>query len=108
MISSPPWRPEKMTDYTNTQEAKLKLTINKGKETNTWRDRERQGQHAHKRQRGRQEERLNLLEDEDPNPKHQEGGTRGEWEVPGWLLVQHREARGKEERDRHTAQTLMY
>lgn len=25
---------KKMTDYTNTQEAKLKLTINKGKETN--------------------------------------------------------------------------
>ncbi len=44
MSSSPPLRPEKRTDYTNTQEAKLKHTIHtdRRKETNTQRGRERE------------------------------------------------------------------
>ncbi len=69
------WRPGKRTDYTNTQEAKLKHTIHtdRKKETNTQgRERDKEDMHTRETERERQEERLNLLEDKDPDPKHLE------------------------------------
>ncbi len=88
ITSSPLWRPEKRTDNTNTQEAKLKHTIHtdRRKETNT--------------QRGREgDERLNFLEDKDPDlfktsrMRHYQSGERErEREVPGQPMVQHRQA----------------
>ncbi len=63
MTSFPPWRPGKRTNYSNTQEAKLKHTIHSDRRKQTNTQREWGTRTTCTQRRERQEERLNLPED---------------------------------------------
>ncbi len=90
MKSSPPWRPGKRTGHTNTEEGNSIYTNRRDKQTH--RGRERHDNMQTRERRGKAESPGG---DDDPDQHLDEALTdwrEREREVPGWLMVQHREA----------------